>query len=214
MIATRALLAAAALAASATAAPPLEVFVDPRAGDDALLGSQISSAAVRTVHGARLRVRELLAAHAGRDVTVQLAPGLHHVGDQPLALGPQDGGAHGSVVTWRSADPRLPAMVGAPIAIKGWKPHPTVKDAMVAPLPANVTKGSALRQLWVGGQRAQRTRLYGHGRQQGDNRNGYCHNLTNSTPTALYPAGSAYDFSGENVTTQAICRCFCFLVTV
>ena len=74
---------------------------------------------------------------------------------------------------------------------------------MQAPLPANVSKGSALRQLWVGGLRAQRTRVYGHGRQQGDNRMGYCHNLTNSTPTALYPAGSAYDFSFENATDTA-----------
>ena len=32
---------------------------------------------------------------------------------------------------------------------------------------------------------------------------GYCHNLTNSTPTALYPAGSAYDFSFENATDPA-----------
>ena len=92
---------------------------------------------------------------------------------------------------------------GAPIKVTGWKAHPTIKGAMQAPLPANVSKGSALRQLWVGGLRAQRTRVYGHGRQQGDNRMGYCHNLTNSTPTALYPAGSAYDFSFENATDPA-----------
>ena len=92
---------------------------------------------------------------------------------------------------------------GAPIKVTGWKAHPTIKGAMQAPLPANVSKGSALRQLWVGGLRAQRTRVYGHGRQQGDNRMGFCHNLTNSTPTALYPAGSAYDFSFENATDPA-----------
>jgi hypothetical protein len=33
---------------------------------------------------------------------------------------------------------------------------------MIAPLPSNITKGSALRQLWVGGQRALRTKVYGH----------------------------------------------------
>ena len=65
------------------------------------------------------------------------------------------------------------------------------------PCLPHVTTGTALRQFWVNGERAQRTRVYGHGRQTGDNRKGYCHNLTNTTPTPLYPAGSAYDFAGE-----------------
>eukprot|EP01043_Picozoa_sp_COSAG02_P061182 COSAG02_NODE_8167_length_2681_cov_2.087529_2_plen_502_part_00 len=188
----------------ATAAEParLEIFVDPNGGDDGSVGTAMEYP-LRTVHAARKSVRQLLASSPGVDVTVQLLPGVHDVGSQPLELTSADSGRNGAVVTWRSHDSSLPAVVGAPIKIQGWKPHATIKGAMTAPLPANITKGSALRQLWVGGSRAQRTRVYGHGRQQGDNRKGYCHNLTNSTPTELYPAGSAYDFSGENSTDPA-----------
>lgn len=187
---------------SATAAPraeAFEVFVDPEAGDDSSPFG-LSSAPVRSVHAAAAVVRKLLQQSPGTGVTVQLLPGLHHVGQQPLTLGALDGGVPGGWVVWRSLDPQLPATVGAPIRVTGWKAHPTIKGAMVAPLPPNVTKGSALRQFWVNGERALRTKLTGHGRQQGDNKNGYCHNLTNSTPTRLYPAGSAYDFSFENAT--------------
>jgi hypothetical protein len=177
----------------------VELHVDPVGGDDAAEGHVASP--LRTVHGAARRVRQLLVEHTpGTNITVQLRPGVHHVGDGPLALTAADSGRSGGMVMWRSLDPRLPAVVGAPIKVVGWKPHATIKGAMTALLPANVTKGSALRQLWVDGKRADRTRVYGHGRQQGDNRKGYCHNLTNSTPTELYPAGSAYDFSFENAT--------------
>ena len=184
---------------TAAAASSREVFVDPLAGDDlSLLASREDP--VKTVHAAAVRVRSLLRDSPGANVTVQLLPGLHQVGDKPLALGPEDGGHGDCWVTWRSHQPELPATVGAPIKVTGWKPHPSITGALQAPLPSNVTKGSALRQFWAGGKRALRTKLYGHGRQQGDNRNGYCHNLTNSTPTSLYPAGSAYDFTFENAT--------------
>ena len=197
------LLGLTASAGCATAQPPhLEIFVDPNGGDDGSLGTAVESS-LRTVHAARESVRQLLASNPGVDVTVQLLPGVHNVGSRPLELTSADSGRNGAVVTWRSHDSSLPAVVGAPIKVQGWKPHATIKGAMTAPLPANITKGSALRQLWVDGKRAERTRVYGHGRQQGDNRNGYCHNLTNSTPTELYPAGSAYDFSYENSTDPA-----------
>ena len=166
-----ALLSAALAAASLPATSRREVFVDPLVGDDAsLLGTQVSP--VRSVHAAAAVVRSLLREQPERHVTVQLLPGLHHVGDRPLALGPSDGGRGAGWVTWRSLNPELPATVGAPIPVLGWKAHPTVKGALIAPLPANVTKGSALRQFWVAGKRAQRTRVYGHGRQTGDNRKG------------------------------------------
>jgi hypothetical protein len=170
--------ACAASAAAPSSSAPLEIFVDPVRGSDiaALLNPQrgTRAAPLRTVHAARDAVREAL--RGGKHVTVQLMPGLHHVGDRPLALGAADGGGDGDFVTWRSWKPELPATVGAPVRITGWKAHPTIQGAMIAPLPSNITKGSALRQLWVGGQRALRTRVYGHGRQQGDNRMGYCHN--------------------------------------
>ena len=75
-----------------------------------------------------------------------------------------------------------------------------MKNALSAPLPSNVTKGSPLRQFWVKGQRAERPVVFGHGRQPGDNRNGHCLNLTNVTRTAMYPEGSQYDFSHETAT--------------
>jgi hypothetical protein len=86
---------------------------------------------------------------------------------------------------------------GAPIRVTGWKPHATLKGAYTAPLPPNISKGSALRQLWVNGIRADRPRVYGTGIQQGDNKMGKCLNLTNATNTKMYPEGSQYDFSFE-----------------
>jgi hypothetical protein len=155
------------LCALSVATPPLttEVFVDPVAGDDSSPG--LSSAPVHSVHAAATLVRKLLQqSPGGAGVTVQLLPGLHHVGEQPLALSELDGGAPGQPVVWRSLHPDLPATVGAPIRVTGWTAHPTIKGAMVAPLPSNVTKGTPLRQFWVNGERALRTKILGHGRQQ------------------------------------------------
>lgn len=66
-----------------------EVFVDPRVGDDASLGGR--DAPVRTVHAAAAVVRALLLEQPTTSVTVQLLHGLHHVGSQPLSLGPVRG---------------------------------------------------------------------------------------------------------------------------
>lgn len=76
----------------------------------------------------------------------------------------------------------------------------TYKGAFSAKLPSNVTAGSYLRQFWVNGVRAERPIVYGHGRQPGDNRKGFCLNLTNASATPMYPQGSAFDFSFENAT--------------
>eukprot|EP01043_Picozoa_sp_COSAG02_P127553 COSAG02_NODE_64932_length_259_cov_0.650000_1_plen_79_part_01 len=74
---------------------------------------------------------------------------------------------------------------GAPIRVTGWKPHTSLKGAYTAPLPPNISTGSALRQLWVNGIRADRPRVYGTGIQQGDNKMGKCLNLTNATNTKM-----------------------------
>ena len=186
-------------------APVREVFVDPHADAATLRRLDGAGAAitVRTVHEAAASVRELLARSdaPGTDITVQLLPGVHHVGDTPLTLGPEDGGTGDATVTWRSfGGLENPATVGAPQRVTGWKTHPSVKGALMAPLPKNVSKGATLRQLWVNGLRAERPKVYGHGRQPGDNRNGFCLNLTNVTRTAMYPEGSQFDFSYENAT--------------
>ena len=178
----------------------LEVYVDPLGGDDLSLSAS-SVQPLRTVHAAAAHVRQLLDLSPGVDIDVQLLPGLHHVGDGPLSLGPADGGRGNATVTWRSfGGPAAPATIGAPVRVTGWKAHPKVKGAFSAPLPSNITKGSSLRQFWVNGLRAERPKIYGHGRQPGDNRNGHCLNLTNITRTPMYPEGSQFDFNGENAT--------------
>ena len=77
---------------------------------------------VRTLHDAAALVR-LMQAEAERplNVTVLLAPGLHHVGDKPLRLGPADGGdtVANTWVVWKSADRSNPAVIGAPIRVTG-----------------------------------------------------------------------------------------------
>ena len=101
------------LAAAATARSDahVELFVDPEGGDDGSLGAAESP--LRTVHAARDTVRSLLARRPEIDVTVQLLPGVHNVGNRPLELTSSDSGRAGGVVTWRSQDPSLPAVVGA-----------------------------------------------------------------------------------------------------
>eukprot|EP00038_Savillea_parva_P009887 m.186474 g.186474 ORF g.186474 m.186474 type:complete len:922 (+) comp16782_c0_seq1:76-2841(+) len=156
-----------------------------------------------TVYDAAVRVRALLASNPGRDVHVLLAPGLHRIDTHtgPLILGPHDGGQGGAVVTWMSMDPSHPAVIGAPVSVSGpWTRHPTVPNALSAPLPTNITVGTPLRQFWVNGRRATRPLVYGHGTQPGDNRNGNCLNLTNVSRTDLYPNGQAFDFTYENAT--------------
>eukprot|EP01079_Euglenida_sp_SAG-EU17-18_P011234 gene11234-2042_t len=106
--------------------------------------------------------------------------------------GPRSGGRGGRRVLWRSADPSSPAVLSGAVAVTGWKPHPTKPGALAAPLPANISKGSPLRQFWVAEARADRPKVFGHGRQPGDNRLGHCLNLTNVTSTEMYPTGSAH----------------------
>ena len=63
------------------------------------------STPLMSVHAARDAVRQLRTAHPLAEVTVNLLPGVHHVGEGPLRLGPQDGG-----VTWRSMGTRQQSM--------------------------------------------------------------------------------------------------------
>ena len=95
------------LLVGAAAAAAADVFVSPDGDDDGALRGT-ADAPLRSVHAARDAVRALKQQGAA-DVTVQLLPGVHHVGDKPLALGPEDSG-----VTWRSADPSNPASFVSP----------------------------------------------------------------------------------------------------
>ena len=177
-------------------ADTIDLFIDPIQGNDTAIGT--SAVPLRTVYAARDRIRSLratkvIAKHA--KITVHLLPGTHHITDEPFTLGELDYG-----VSWRSADESNPAVIGAPIRVTGWGPHPKVKGAFAAPLPKEIAKGSPLRQLWVNGLRADRPKVFGHGRQQGDNREGHCLNLTNASATKMFPEGSLFDFTFENAT--------------
>lgn len=174
----------------------VDVFVDPVNGHDTHEGTVTSP--VKTVHQAAFVTRQLLA--NGFAVTVQLLPGLHHIGNSPLSLGPADSGQSGQPVVWKSASAADPATIGAPIRITGWKQHPNVTGALIAPIPSNITRGTSIRQLWVADQRAERPVIFGHGIQPGDNKQGNCLNLTNTTATSMYPYGSQFDFHYENAT--------------
>jgi hypothetical protein len=137
-----------------------EIFVDPVHGDDGALGTDRQSA-LRTLGSAQSAVQALRRQPGGGecvDVTVHLMPGVHHVGQEGLVLGPEDGGCGGRSVTWRSAEPSNAATLGAPLRVTRWKPHPTKHGAFSAPLPPNVSKGDILRHFWVNGKRAERPR--------------------------------------------------------
>ena len=148
-------------AAAFTAAQPpsalREVFVNPAIGDDSARTG--STSPLRTLGAAQSAVRRLLAQEQV-DVVVHLAPGRHLISDGPLSLGPEDSPATGRTVTWRSADPASPAIVDGGTAITGWKPAPGTKGALVAAVPASIPRDVCLRQLWVGGRRAERPRQY------------------------------------------------------
>ena len=82
------------------------------------------------------------------------------LGGGPLRFGPQDTPRPGRTVTWRSADPADPAIVDGGTAITEWRASPHVAGALVAALPASISRGVTLRQLWVGGRRATRPVQY------------------------------------------------------
>ena len=104
-------------------------------------------------------------------------------------------------MVWKSVDAADPAVIGAPVQVTGWKAHPTIKGAFVAPLPPNITKGSTLRHFWVDGQRGARPTKYACSLKNGKN---VCNAANSSVPKAtfpftlagnstMYPKGSWYD---------------------
>ena len=192
------------LGCAAAGRAKFEVYVDPVGGDDSLLGLEQSSA-LRSVHVAAAVVRRLVQEDPSAEVVVQLLPGAHTVGDNPLVLGPEDGGSAQGSVVWRSFDPHTPASLTAGVRVTGWKPHSEVKGAYSAPLPANITPGSQLRHLWVDGKRASRPVGYpvcAGGpcpvpATDGPSRPKF--NLTMTRNTSMYPEGSQYDFSATGL---------------
>jgi hypothetical protein len=151
-----------------------------------------------------------------QQVIVELLPGVHNVGTKPLVLGSADAGPSADMpVVWRSSDPANPAVVAAPIHIQGWKQHATIKNALVASLPSNLTAtGIALRHFWVSGRRASRPTVFACGPQQySHNGSRSCNDWVSSpthnfnfslvSNTSMFPMGSKYDVSAGGVPTPS-----------
>ena len=85
---------------------PIPPPIPPETRFDSAIGTS-EDRALKSVHAAAKRAQSAMALHRDADVTVQLMPGLHHVGDKPLVIsnggGAGAGGGRG-VMTWRSTD--------------------------------------------------------------------------------------------------------------
>ena len=120
---------------------------------------------------AQQAVRRLLVSQGNaslqRDIVVCLLPGRHDVSAAPLQFGPEDGpaqgggggGGGGGRVIWRADENNT--VVSGGVQVKGWKPSEQLggsgqQQVFVAAVPKGVIGGSVLRQLWVGGRRAER----------------------------------------------------------
>ncbi len=125
-----------------------EFWVSP-SGDDSQPGTE--AAPFQTLTRARDAVRNVDPAHIG-PITVHLFGGVYRL-TQPLQLGPEDSGRPGHYVTWRAVDNETPIISGA-IPISSWHADPDRPGIYYASVPT----GSATRQLYINGQRAQRAR--------------------------------------------------------
>ncbi|WP_336920992.1 right-handed parallel beta-helix repeat-containing protein [Aquipuribacter sp. SD81] len=94
-----------------------------------------------------------LAATGRHDVTVELADGTYRL-EEPLELGPEDGGRDGRTVTWAAAPGATPVLSGA-TDVSGWSVHDADANVWVADVPA----GTDSRQLYVEGVVAPRATL-------------------------------------------------------
>jgi hypothetical protein len=135
------------------ATPSQMIFVDPKLGSDASIGS--IDAPLRSLAAAKTAVRKYLKTNA--DIQVQLLPGRHMVEEGGLSLGVLDGGQG---VVWQSFDEHDPAIIDGGTLISGWTKSTMIKDALVAPVNFMNATNLTLRQLWVNGLRAERPVLY------------------------------------------------------
>jgi hypothetical protein len=173
------------------------IFVDPLHGNDASTGNSLQSP-LQSLEVAAQTARRLIATFDDANVTVHLLPGRHRIENGALSLGAEDGGGAHGFVTWSSADLSDPAIVDGGIKITGWKESNVVPGALVAPLPSTVSKYAPLRQLWVGGKRARRPRVWIARAWQGNTA------ITDHDSTAnLTNVTNATGWVGFNFTTQA-----------
>ncbi|MBE1875864.1 right-handed parallel beta-helix repeat-containing protein [Myceligenerans pegani] len=135
---------------AATAAPPVKDRTYFATADGAAVGECEAKHAC-SIERAQELVRE--EARKGRDVTVQLADGVHRI-SEPLVFGPQDGGQDGGTVRWTAMPGARPVISGA-TEISGWSMHDEEAGIYVADTPPGVDS----RQLYVNGIIAPRASL-------------------------------------------------------
>jgi hypothetical protein len=114
-------------------------------------GTACTLAAPCTLQGAAAAVRAMTAPFVA-DVIVWLRGGTYRL-TSPFALGPQDSGSGGHQVVYRAYPGETPSLVGS-IQVTSFALHDAARNIWRAPVPA----GTAGRQLFVDGVRAQRAR--------------------------------------------------------
>ena len=126
-------------------------------GNDANPGTQQKPFA--TISRARDAVREKIAAGLQDDLTVEIHGGKYSI-TEPIAFGPEDGGAGQFEVTYAAASGEQPVITGGRV-ITGWKADADGTWSAVIP---EVAAGKLnFRQLYVNSRRATRARYPNEG---------------------------------------------------
>ncbi len=121
-------------------------------GSDANPGTQDRPFA--TLSRARDAVRGALRQTESGDITVLVHQGTYHV-EEPLVLGPEEGGDGQRKVIYAAFGGEVPVISGGQ-PITGWKKHPD--GTWTAQVPAVRSGGWQFRELFVNGRRATRAR--------------------------------------------------------
>jgi hypothetical protein len=126
-----------------------DIAVSP-AGDDANDGTV--DRPVRTLGRAQALARAQSRAGPG-DITIALAGGVYRLA-APLVLDARDSGVPGHRVIWAAVPGAVPVISGG-VPVRGWREVDPQRHLWVAPAPTGLAD---LRQLYVNGVRAHRTR--------------------------------------------------------
>jgi hypothetical protein len=133
-------------------------------GDDGHDGRSPGTA-FRSVHRAQAAARSFAAAaslpralEGGRPISIGLLPGTHSL-DRPLMLTAADSGSADRKILWSSTHPEQRTSISGGVVVTGWAPNGT--GVWAAPVPPQLA-GQPIRQLWVNGHRANRSRVDGH----------------------------------------------------
>ena len=130
----------------AAAAPATDLYAAP-AGS----GTACTKASPCSLTGVRDKVRGQVASMTA-DINVRLRGGTYRLAE-PFTLGPADSGANGHRVVYAAHGTERPMFSGAR-QVSGFSLHDGARNIYRAAVPP----GTASRQLFVNGQRAQRAR--------------------------------------------------------